>query len=408
MRNAIISSIGNSILVGVIHNHHKGKVISDYWHSAKIMAGILSGRVLTGPHSVQVSIADACNYRCVMCWEHSSEIEGRGADDLARTYHAGKKNKAAVMDFDVYDSFVRSLRKTGTRDISFAGIGEPLLHKRIVEAVALAKDLDMRVWITTNGSLLTPELMQELARAGLDDINVSLNAGASGEYSFVHVNQENSRFDEIIENLAWLRDYKRKQGLETPRLTLSNVVCNLNSHRAFDMMKAAVAAGAGAVSYRPVDIYEQTAKYALGAEDMKRLEGQFPLVARLARDRGIVTNIDSFYRLLEMRAGGAIPSPCFAGWLYPFVLANGDVTYCCISRQVLGNLGERSFESIWFDPSRRAMNAAAVKMHKTQQSLPKSRCRGCEQTLANLRIYRYAWPRWGRKLHPLTGDSRRV
>ena len=377
--------------------HSRKNPINDYRHSAKILAGILSGRVLTGPRSVQVSIVDSCNYRCAMCWEHSSEFEGWGADELARKYHSAKKNKSTVMDFDVYEEFVRSLRGTGTRDISFAGIGEPLLHKRIVDAVGLAKSLGMRVWITTNGSLLRPELMEELARAGLDDMNVSINAGAAEEYGLVHANQDGSRFDEILANLAWLRDYKRRSGQETPRLTLSNVICNLNGHRVFDMMKTSVAVGAVAVSYRPIDSFEQTAKYALSPGDMERLAGQFLSAGALARDNGISTNIDSFYGLLKIRASGVIPSPCFAGWMYPFVLANGDVTYCCISRQVLGNLAEQSFASIWLDPARRALNDAAIKMHQTQRPLPNSRCLGCEQALASIRIYRYLWPRWGGK-----------
>ncbi len=381
---------------GTILHHHKGRVISDYWHSAKIMAGILARRVLTGPHSVQVSIVDACNYRCVMCWEHSSEIEGRGADDLARDYHATKKNKATVMDYGVYESFVRSLRKTGTRDISFAGIGEPLLHKRIVDAVVLAKALDMQVWITTNGSLLTPDLMKELTRAGLDDINISLNAGAAGEYGLVHANQDNSRFNQIMENLVWLREYKRRQAVGFPRVTLSHVISNLNSHRAVEMMECAVRIGAIAVSYRPVDTCAQTSRFSLGTEERETLSRTLPAAAGLGNKNGISSNVDTFFQLLALRDAGNIPSPCFAGWLYPFVLANGDVTYCCISREVLGNLAERSFESIWFDPRRRELDKTAIRIHKTQKPVSKSRCRGCELTLSNQRIYNRLWPLWGR------------
>jgi len=345
---------------------------------------------------VQVSFVDACNYRCVMCWEHSSEFEGRGADDLSRDYHALKENKATVMDYSIYESFVRSLRNTGCREISFAGIGEPLMHKRIVDAVALAKSLGMKVWITTNGSLLTPDLMTGLAEAGLDDLSISINAGARDEYGLVHTNQEGSRFDAIVGQLEWLKDYKKSHGLATPKLTLSNVLSNINCHRTLEMMQTAVRVGAANVTYRPVDVCAQTSRFALEPADMVTLARDFPKAAELGRSTSVGENIDFFYQLLAMRAAGTIPSPCFAGWLYPFVLANGDVTYCCISREVLGNLGERSFESIWFDPSRRRLNQLAVSIHKTQTPLPKSRCLGCEQTLANQRIYSRLWPRWGR------------
>jgi MoaA/NifB/PqqE/SkfB family radical SAM enzyme len=331
-----------------------------------------------------------------MCWEHSPEFEGRGAESVDRAYHEEKKIKSTVMDFNVYESFIRSLHSTGTRQISFAGIGEPLLHKRIIDAISLAKSLEMSVWVTTNGSLLTQELMENLVSAGLDDLNVSINAGSADEYGIVHTNQKDSRFTEIVESLVWLDNYKRQYGLSTPRVTLSNVLSSMNSHRTLEMMQTAVKAGAINVSYRPIDVNVYTQKYALGPSDMENLSKDFPRADILGKENGISNNISSFYELLEMRAKGDIPYPCFAGWLYPFVLANGDVTYCCTSREVLGNLSERDFASIWYDPDRRKLNRMAVRMHKTQEPLPKSRCRGCELMLANQRIYKRLWPLWGR------------
>lgn len=331
-----------------------------------------------------------------MCWEHSPEFEGRGAESVDREYHANKKNKSTVMDFDVYESLIKSLHETGTREISLAGIGEPLLHNKVVDAISLAKSLDMKVWVTTNGSLLTRKLMEELTAAGLDDLNVSINAGSADEYGLVHSNQEDSRFADIVENLIWLDRYKRQSGLSSPRVTMSNVLSNINSHRALEMMQTAVKVGAVNVSYRPIDVNQYTAKYALGPMDMKNLSTAFPESDSLGRKNGIDNNISFFYQLVELRARGGIPSPCFAGWLYPFVLANGDVTFCCVSREVLGNLSEKDFASIWHDESRRKLNQMAIRIHKTQKPLSKSRCIGCELTLANLQIYRRLWPLWGR------------
>lgn len=370
--------------------------MSDYWQSAKIVTGILSRRVLTGPHSVQVSIVDACNYRCIMCWEHSSVLEGWGADDLARDYHASKENKSTVMDFDLYQDFVTSLRETGTRQLGLSGIGEPLLHKRVVDAVAFGKSKGMSMWITTNGSRLTDDLMEELVQAGLDDLSVSINAGARDEYGLVHSTEQPDTFDRIVENLIWLKEYKQRKGLELPRVSLSNVVSNLNSHRGLEMMETGVKVGAINVSYRPIDTFEQASQFALEHEHLAGLRQSFPAARRLAEEHGITTNTEVFDRLISLRESNTLPSPCFAGWLYPFVLANGDVTYCCVSREVLGNLTEKSFKEIWFSPDRKRLNDIAVRIHKTQQPVPKSRCFGCEQMLANLRIYNRLWPLWGK------------
>ena len=254
----------------------------------------------------------------------------------------------------------------------------------------------MNVWITTNGSRLNPDLMQELVTAGLDDLSVSINAGAADEYGLVHSNQENSRFEEIVENLVWLKEYKKKSGLELPRISLSNVVSNLNSHRAVDMMKTGALVGAVNVSYRPIHVFPDSKQFGLEDTDFRDLRRDLKEARAVAGSEDIATNIELFDRLVELRNSETIPAPCFAGWLYPFVLANGDVTYCCVSREVLGNLTDASFEEIWFAPDRKRLNDIALRIHKTQKPVPKSRCIGCEQMLANLRIYRRLWPLWGR------------
>ncbi|HDY69586.1 MAG TPA: radical SAM/SPASM domain-containing protein [Actinobacteria bacterium] len=370
--------------------------LKSLFHTTKMVSGMISGRVLTGPQSVQLSLVDSCNYRCIMCWEHSSEFEGWGADELARRYHADKSNKSTSMNFDIYRDFVTSLSRTGTRKLSFAGIGEPLLHRHVAEAVAFAKSKGMTMWVTTNGSRLDRELMAALVKAGLDDLCVSINAGSSADYALVHKNQEPARFDEIIQNLSWLNEYKKKNALDHPRITLSNVISRMNSERVIDMMESGIRVGAAKVSYRPLGAFPLTEKFMLDEAGLRTVRNSFSQVRELGERHGIQTDIEDFDNLLALRRNSALMSPCFAGWLFPFVLANGDVTFCCLSREVVGNLGDSSFESIWYSARRKRLNDLATRIHRTQEALPNSRCHGCEQMLANQRIYRRLWPVWGR------------
>jgi MoaA/NifB/PqqE/SkfB family radical SAM enzyme len=300
------------------------------------------------------------------------------------------------MDLELYKSLIDSLSKHGTRLIGIAGIGEPLLHKNIAEAVAYARERNIRVWLTTNGSRLEPSLMKDLAQAGLNDLCVSLNSGTREEYSLVHSNQDDAMFDNIVQNLEWLREYKKNSDTSLPRLTLSNVVSNINSHRIAEMMHVGIKVGAATVAYKPIDFFPQTQQFALGKQDLDNLQQGFVQAAKLAAQSHISTNIPAFDQMLELRDSKTLPAPCFAGWLSPLVLANGDVTFCCISREVLGSLVESSFEDIWFGAKHKRLNDAAIKIHKTQQPVSKSRCFGCEQMMTNLKIHRYLWPLWGK------------
>ncbi|HMS90118.1 MAG: radical SAM protein [Acidimicrobiales bacterium] len=63
--------------------------------------------------------------------------------------------------------------------LSFCGMGEPLLHPRVVEYVGRAADAGLRPIVNTNGSLLSARTAEDLLDAGL--AMACLNVGETGE-----------------------------------------------------------------------------------------------------------------------------------------------------------------------------------------------------------------------------------
>ncbi len=66
--------------------------------------------------------------------------------------------------------------------VFFGGLGEPLFHPSIVEMVAQAKSPHTSVELITNGTLLTAELSEQLIKAGLDRLWVSLDGATQESY----------------------------------------------------------------------------------------------------------------------------------------------------------------------------------------------------------------------------------
>ena len=68
--------------------------------------------------------------------------------------------------------------------LRFAAIGEPLLHPRIADMIAYAKQANVAesVDIVTNASLLTHELSDALIRSGLDRLRISLEGLNAQDY----------------------------------------------------------------------------------------------------------------------------------------------------------------------------------------------------------------------------------
>ncbi|HSW11851.1 MAG TPA: GTP 3',8-cyclase MoaA [Solimonas sp.] len=113
-------------------------------------------------HKLRLSLTDRCNFRCRYCMpEHPEWIP-----------------KQQFLSRPELLQLVREFVKLGIRNIRLTG-GEPLLRPDLIEIVA---DLDglrplglERISMTTNGSRLAKAL-PELRRAGLDDLNISLDS----------------------------------------------------------------------------------------------------------------------------------------------------------------------------------------------------------------------------------------
>ncbi len=86
--------------------------------------------------------------------------------------------------------------------VLFGGLGEPLAHPGIVGMVRRMKDLGSFVELITNGTLLSPELSEQLIDAGLDLLWVSLDGATPESYTDVRLG---AALPEVLSNLMALR-----------------------------------------------------------------------------------------------------------------------------------------------------------------------------------------------------------
>ena len=70
---------------------------------------------------------------------------------------------------------LEALKQGGIHYLSFTG-GEPLLYPDLLPALTAARQLGIRTLICTNGSLLTPDRIQEFQQTGLDTLIISIDA----------------------------------------------------------------------------------------------------------------------------------------------------------------------------------------------------------------------------------------
>jgi radical SAM protein with 4Fe4S-binding SPASM domain len=169
-----------------------GKIMSNNRHE---LAEVLP---LDTPYLVEIFPIYHCNFKCKYCI-YSTPIKERGFISSKR-----------LMDLDLYKKCIDDISKfpQKIKVLRFAGMGEPLLHPHIVEMVDYAnkKGITEKIEILTNASKLDYKMSDDLIRAGLGRLYVSLQGLTSEKY--LEVCGYKLDFSELLDKLMYFYDMR--------------------------------------------------------------------------------------------------------------------------------------------------------------------------------------------------------
>lgn len=109
---------------------------------------------------LRISLTDRCNFRCIYCMPE---------DGVCQLGHED------ILTIEEIERLVRIAADLGIKSIRLTG-GEPLVRKGVTDLVRVVTETPgiQNVSMTTNGVLL-PKMADELKRAGLNRVNISLD-----------------------------------------------------------------------------------------------------------------------------------------------------------------------------------------------------------------------------------------
>jgi hypothetical protein len=245
---------------------------------------------------------------------------------------------------------VQASRDRVAREVHFHVMGEPLLYPWLTDAIRLARRSGLEAWMTTNGSLLTPDLLTGLRDAGLSHLTISLQTPDGP--TFALRGSRHLSFVEYRERIvgAVRRFLADESGMHLSICFLSNPLRRFHAPGAAPMRVAESGKELRAHMGRWVDeIFHDTA-----------FSRQLPDLLARTRKAGVLkercipltTHLDFRVRVLGNWAGhfaGPIVSARFGycpGLAEQFgVLWNGDYVICCADydgRTVVANASETS------------------------------------------------------------------
>jgi MoaA/NifB/PqqE/SkfB family radical SAM enzyme len=239
------------------------------------------------PEIVQIESTNICNAKCVFC----------PRDEMHR--------RQGVMSWDLFCKIVDECAALGITHIRVHNYGEPFIDRRLVEKVRYAKQKGIQeVGMISNGSLITDAVARGMIEAGLDAINISVDAAGKEVFESTRLGL---KYEKVIANIERLVRIRAELGKRRPKLILSFVRQN-NS------------------------IDEQA----------------FIEHWRTVADKIHITDLHNWAGTLNRESD--VNYPCYRPWLTFTVLWDGRVSLCCADfdgRNILGDLNSSTIKDIW-------------------------------------------------------------
>jgi len=379
----------------------------------KAVAGIVNGaRAFGGPFQAALWLTSQCNVKCIHCFFHSPYVRRPNLFEVRRARLMGaelpdenyiKSVQNRFADREQTMSLIDELIKMGTQEFLFTGIGEPFLHKNILEFMGYAKKAGCRCVVNTNGTLLDRSRIDELIKMGFDELRITTMAGTREMYERTHPGTPGETLDAMRDNLLYLAERKDSLKVKKPEVFLAYVVIADNHEGLPDFARLSHDVRADQVNFRPFDDTKDPdfAPLIPSNEQALSVLEDLEKVRDYLESGKIRHNIDYFQKVFREQIDTSELYriiPCYMGWLGVRInLMDGKVYACCKCYEPLGNIHEKKFREIWYG---KVYNNFRVKAKRINKPVYGCDCGKCANHTPNLRTYKI--------LHPLASRSPRL
>lgn len=338
------------------------------------------------PSTIQISISDACNFKCTSCWIHGPNVT---ADEDNLEALLFRDSKPQVMDLKIYERLIDDLTKnTRPVSLSFCGKGEPTLHPQFLNMVKLAYQNGLSANVTTNASGLTIEMLKDLRKMRVN-LNISLNAyNEKSHQAFCNIQKD--YFTAITEILRFF------SGPEySGFLSLSFVIGahNIDKIRNMAELSAELLPFGSVINFYPEWTHNNNVENKVSVEQIATLLNELMDVVDVLSNSNISHNLNVLpYVLYGISVSNEknqptrdyyMHNPCSTVDNFMVVLADGRVVPCCRSAYVYGNINERNIMDIWSDLESIEFRHKAKNIATLGTEAPSSHCFSCDHIMGN-------------------------
>lgn len=245
------------------------------------------------PVRLWVELTSDCNFRCVMCPNKDLDNKDRG-----------------YMPMDLYTKILEEAAGW-VFEINLAHRGESLLHPRIPEMIAAAREKGVYTRLHSNASLLTEDLSRQIIDAGLNRLSISFDGYDKATYEKI---RRGGDFEQVSANIVRLLQIKKEMGVKHPETAIE------------------------VINFKPVK------ESPASSDEFRRRFKGLPL------DSFVIKELHNWAGEIKTAEPGKHYSVCTFPWNALVVFWDGAVLPCTqdfFGYYVVGNAGQSTLREIW-------------------------------------------------------------
>jgi MoaA/NifB/PqqE/SkfB family radical SAM enzyme len=302
--------------------------------------------LLKPPEFFQLALTNRCNLSCAMCPAHSPETSWAG--------------HGLSIDPLLLDKSLESLRyySKNIKRVILSEFGEPFLYSDIFDVINEVHAIcpHAKLSLTSNGTLLSEQLIKKIIDSPLTEIAISLDAGSEKTYGMIRTGGD---FHQILRGIKKYIEIRNLSGKKKPEIHTNFVLMRSNIQELPDYVRVAIDLGVDHIqTVNPFGIFKgdrDEILYAMpksaGIPPIENYENIIKEALQMTQKSGISFSVPSFY-----------PSPptteCLGkGRSLVSLGPSGDVFPCCRMAakspekdaviKPFGNIIESSICEIW-------------------------------------------------------------
>jgi len=237
------------------------------------------------PKCLVIEPYNICNLECIMC----------PYPDMTR--------EKVRMDLSLFKKIIDDAVDNNFKTLSLSLYNEPYMDQSIFEKIRYAKGKGLEVTITTNGTILTDDMIKNTMESGIDYVTFSIDSLDKENYEKIRVN---ATYENTVKNVHRMVEYRNNNNYKKPVIAMS-AVRQLENDSSLDHLE---------------ELLEGLDLYAIAVRD-NRKDGT-PIYKDMTKQ---------YY-------------PCWWPWNQFIVYSSGKTGLCCMDSDNAYDLGDMNTQTI--------------------------------------------------------------